>query len=355
MGFLGDIFKGTGSLASGAGNLLTGIGGISQAESSYAVGQQQNAIQQEWVNMAQMEAQKADQWIQNYASSFGTQDFEGYKWANDFMDEWRTTGKIPTAQSEAVQGRLKQMEEGLGKTYQAGEERLSEQMATRGISKESGVSANALQQYEQGTTESLNQTLASKQTEYENQLLSYAQQEIASSKTDPLFSNYTYNQTTGKMEAKAPNTYQDPVTGQIYNVGKYTAPNVDEFNTFKSTAHVGGSLYDASTGKGWLKDSKSGSWFYVANNNPANSPYNQKNLPLTFTSNYQYGAPDNWQTMIGPQMSTSDYFSRVGLEPTISSGTTTNNADFSNYLTNPGSQLPRASSTSTYKNYLSMT
>lgn len=296
---LPEILAGTAMGLGGIGATVSGIGGIQAANAQAQMAALQAQIQQGYLDLAMAEAARSDEWVRTYASTMGAGSLEGYRWAQDYLKEYRESGGFPKNISSQAVANVRQAAAG---DLSRGSERIEELLATRGISKESGAGIKALSEYQTEVSKDVNRLAQQTAQNQVNTLRDYAIATEGAARSDPGWSEYARTQgldpDTG-LPAEGDQSWKnredvkwDPVTQSYYIEDEYTGerreiiegkqtsitnwkdlPEEQQKALRKYIQQTEGALsaykanhymYNPESGKGWIYNPGQG-WFYVNN------------------------------------------------------------------------------------------
>jgi hypothetical protein len=181
-----------GGLATGVGGILSGLASNQAASAQQQLTLAQTQISQDYLELAQNEANKQDIWLQNYASNFALPNMANYKWVYQVLNELHGTGKLPKNEQGIVENAVSNIRQAATGEAEKAETRTKEAMTTREVSKESGIYSDVLARQEEEVTSNINQLAAQKRTEYENILKTEAYGLMTSALKDPSFASNEY-------------------------------------------------------------------------------------------------------------------------------------------------------------------
>jgi hypothetical protein len=320
---LGDILGGA---AKGVGETMSGIAGLSGNNTAAYNAQTQRG----YLNLAEAEAAKLDEWVGNYTQTLGTGNIEAYKWAGSFtkaMRDYWEGGTMPEALKNVSTQATGAVRQAGAADIEKAKGTLAENLATTGISKESGAYAKAQSQMATDVTTNVNKLANETKLATGEKLMGYAENKLEQAKTDPAFQDM-YVDENGNVVTDRPALNIDQ--GTYSSVNDLYSMNVKDDNKLANYDYyqrkkalneafskygIKNQMYDNNTNEGWLYDSENDAYSYYKNGKPITM--NGQDIGKLSGFGINYAVPSHYETV----MPGGNYYPEIaGAGPTGSKG-----------------------------------
>lgn len=299
-----DIIEGFGTAFTGAGDIMGGVSALGGMDTESYNAQTARG----YLELAQGEAAKVDEWVGNYARSLGKTNLERYSWASKYLNDYLSSGTLTGAAGEVARELSARTREAAGKDLSSAETRLSESMAERGISKESGAAVAAESELQQGVTSDTNKLVRDVVGQTGQQFANIAQTQINNALTDPAFQNF-YTDESGNVRTSLAGLTSENIKDiqDFYSnfgpegrregpMGNYTAGDAARMALWEKYG-LDTQAYSSGTGTGWAYDPSTSAWSYFRNGAPVSmsnediSKWKSLGLSYATPTQYQYRTP----------------------------------------------------------------
>jgi len=186
-------------LVEAGGRIIQGVGAMKNAKAMGGVMQQQQQMQQNWYDLAATESAKASHWIENFGTSFGEDFMEDWTNAEEILQQWDKDGTMSENFQKQIDGRISGFKQSAGRDVRKGTDAISESLAMRGISKESGTAANALGEFETATRTQLAQYENQLEDRYKDKIIGDMRGLRAEAANSPLFELWEWDEEKGEL------------------------------------------------------------------------------------------------------------------------------------------------------------